>query len=142
MSAPHHQPRLEDLFLTRRDFLSRCGLGFGMLSLANLLGPQALAATAEGISANSPLAPRAPHFPAKAKRVIHIFANGGPSHVDTFDPKPALARLAGKALPMGNLRTERKTGAGFPLPFKFNKKGPSGIQGREPCPHLARNNAA
>src|SRR2546426_3731278 len=121
MSAPHHQPRLEDLFLTRRDFLSRCGLGFGMLSLANLLGPQALAATAEGISGNSPLAPRAPHFPTKAKRVIHIFANGGPSHVDTFDPKPELTRLHGKPLPMDNLKTERRTGAAFQSPFKFQK---------------------
>src|SRR5438034_1254794 len=128
MSAPHHQPRLEDLFLTRRDFLSRCGLGFGMLSLANLLGPQALAAAAEGVSGNSPLVPRAPHFPAKAKRVIHIFANGGPSHVDTFDPKPELARLHGKPLPMDNLPTERRTGAAFQSPFKFKKYGKSGIE--------------
>src|SRR5437870_13527864 len=90
MTVSHHRPRLEDRFLTRRDFLCRCGLGFGMLGLANL-APQALAA-AEGVSSTSPLAPRAPHFSAKAKRVIHIFANGGPSHVDTFDPKPELAR--------------------------------------------------
>jgi hypothetical protein len=128
MSAPHHQPRLEDLFLTRRDFLSRCGLGFGMLGLANLLGPQLRAATTEGVSSNSPLAPRAPHFPAKAQRIIHIFANGGPSHVDTFDPKPELARLHGQALPMDNLKTERRTGAAFQSPFKFTKYGRSGIE--------------
>src|SRR5881396_3379730 len=127
MSAPHHQPRLEDLFLTRRDFLSRCGLGFGMLSLANLLGPQALAAAAEGISGNSPLAPRAPHFPAKAKRVIHIFANGGPSHVDTFDPKSELTKWAGKEIPT-HRPTERKTGAAFASPFQFKKYGKSGIE--------------
>src|SRR5881396_1435600 len=139
MSAPHHQPRLEDLFLTRRDFLSRCGLGFGMLSLANLLGPQALAATAEGISANSPLAPRAPHFPAKAKRAIHIFANGGPSHVDTFDPKPALARLHGKPLPMDNLKTERRTGSAFQSPYKFQKYGQSGIEVSELFPKVAEH---
>src|SRR6266481_3586114 len=139
MSAPHHQPRLEDLFLTRRDFLSRCGLGFGMLSLANLLGPQALAATAEGVSSNSPLAPRAPHFPARAKRIIHIFANGGPSHVDTFDLKPALARLNGKPLPMDNLPTEPRSGGAFQSPFQFKKYGQSGIEVSELFPHVAEH---
>src|SRR5213596_1389883 len=109
MQMSHHQPRLEDLFLTRRDFLRRCGIGFGMLGLASLAPQLVSAASIEGISGNSPLAPRAPHFPGKAKRIIHIFANGGPSHVDTFDPKPALDKYAGKALPMANLRTERKT---------------------------------
>ena len=74
------------------------------------------------------MAPREPHFPAKAKHVIHIFLNGGPSHVDTFDPKPALAKYAGQDLPMENLRTERKTGAAFPSPFKFQKYGQSGIE--------------
>ncbi|MGH7972294.1 MAG: DUF1501 domain-containing protein, partial [Limisphaerales bacterium] len=90
MSAPHHRPRLEDLFLTRRDFLGKCGLGFGMLGLANLLAPSSLGAalTGSSVASNSPLAPKSPPLPAKAKRVIHIFANGGPSHVDTFDPKP------------------------------------------------------
>ena len=87
-SAFNHLPRLEDRFLTRRDFLRRSGLGFGRLGLANLLGPQLLEAApaGDGVSSNAPLAPRAPHFPPRAKRVIHIFANGGPSHVDTFDP--------------------------------------------------------
>src|ERR1051325_2292203 len=124
-----HPFRLQDRFLTRRDFLSRCGIGFGMLGLANLLGPQSLLANVGSPGAvNSPLAPKTPHFPAKAKRVIHIFANGGPSHVDTFDPKPALARLHGKLLPMDNLKTERKTGAAFQSPFKFKKYGRSGIE--------------
>src|SRR3989440_2372279 len=100
MSTEHHKPRLEDRFLTRRDFLTRCGVGFGMLGLANLLGPQTLGAITSADAVNSPLAPKSPPFPAKAKRVIHIFANGGPSHVDTFDPKPELARLHGKPLPM------------------------------------------
>src|SRR6185295_18347099 len=103
MNARHHPFRLQDRFLTRRDFLTRCGVGFGMLGLANLLGAEGTAALA-GISeaAASPLAPKSPHFLPKAKRVIHIFANGGPSHVDTFDPKPMLARLHGKPLPMNN----------------------------------------
>src|SRR5215475_25780 len=141
MSAPHHKPRLEDRFLTRRDFLCKCGVGFGMVSLANLLAPEMLnaALTTSSAVGNSPLAPRSPQFPAKAKRVIHIFANGGPSHVDTFDPKPALARLNGKPLPMDNLPTERRTGAAFRSPFKFQKYGQSGIEVSELFPHVAEH---
>ena len=63
--------------------------------------------------------------------------NGGPSHVDTFDPKPMLAKYAGKPLPRDNLRTERKTGAAFPSPFKFQKYGQSGIEVSELFPHVA-----
>lgn len=77
---------------------------------------------------SNPLAVRKPHFAAKAKRVIHLFMNGGPSHVDTFDPKPLLEKYAGKALPVENPKTERKTGAAFPSPFKFQKYGQSGIE--------------
>ena len=69
-----------------------------------------------------------PHFAPKAKRVIHLFANGGPSQIDTFDPKPLLAKYAGKPLPKDNLRTERRTGAAFASPFKFKSYGESGIQ--------------
>jgi hypothetical protein len=141
MNPPNHAPRLEDRFLTRRDFLSRCGMGFGMVSLASLLGSQATGATLgpDKLSGNSPLAPHAPHFPARAKRVIHIFANGGPSHVDTFDPKPELARLNGQPLPMDNLKTERRTGAAFQSPFKFKKYGQSGIEVSELFPHVAEH---
>ncbi|MCW5554033.1 MAG: DUF1501 domain-containing protein [Verrucomicrobiae bacterium] len=139
MNSPHHRPRLEDHFLTRRDFLCRCGMGLGLLGLANLLGPEILgsALAADGVNGNSPLAPRAPHFPAKAKRVIHIFANGGPSHLDTFDPKPELTRLHGQPLPMDNLKTERKTGAAWKSPFTFQKYGQSGIEVSELFPHVA-----
>ena len=84
----------------------------------------------------TPLAPKRPHFPARARHVIHIFANGGPSHVDTFDPKPALEKYAGKLLPVENLRTERKTGAAFPSPYKFRKYGQSGIEVSEIFPHV------
>lgn len=135
MKPLRHPPRLEDLFLTRRDFLRRAGIGFGMMGLAHLLGPRALAA--EGPTGDSPLASRPAHFPAKARRVLHIFANGGPSHVDTFDPKPALARLNGKALPMDNLATERRTGAAFKSPFTFKRYGQSGIEVSELFPHVA-----
>jgi hypothetical protein len=137
-AAQHHGPRLEDRFLTRREFLTRCGMGMGSLGLASLLqsaGGFNSVQAAEGPI--SPLLPRAPHFPAKAKRIIHLFMNGGPSHVDTFDPKPALDRYAGELLPMENLRTERKTGAAFPSPFKFKKYGQSGIEVSELFPHVA-----
>ncbi|HVR75116.1 MAG TPA: DUF1501 domain-containing protein, partial [Planctomycetota bacterium] len=138
---PHHPPRIEDKFLTRREMLCRSGMGFAALGLAQLLGPTGLpAAEREGRSRfASPLAPRAPHFPGKAKRVIHLFMNGGPSHVDTFDPKPALEKYAGKLLPRENPRTERKTGAAFPSPYKFAKYGKSGIEVSEIFPHVAES---
>src|SRR5512142_2610086 len=106
----HHAPRIEDLLFTRRDFLNRCGMGMGALALGSILGKTMGLHAAESADLH-PLAPKSPQFPAKAKRVIHLFMNGGPSHVDTFDPKPALAKYAGKPLPMENLRTERRTGA-------------------------------
>ncbi|MCP4849391.1 MAG: DUF1501 domain-containing protein [Verrucomicrobiaceae bacterium] len=108
---------------TRRSFLRHCGMGMGTVGLGTLLADPLNA----GID-TSPLAGRAPHFPARAKRVIHFFLNGGPSHVDTFDPKPALSRHAGKPLPSGKLRTERKTGNAFPSPFSFRPYGQSGIE--------------
>src|SRR5205809_3999239 len=120
--------------LTRREFLGRSGMGFGSVALAGLLN-----STANASTALSPLAPRTPHFPAKAKRVIHLFMNGGPSHVDTFDPKPELAKYAGKEIPTGNPKTERKTGAAFPSPFKFQKYGQSGIEVSELFPHVAES---
>src|SRR5437868_5054604 len=133
-----HLPRVEDALLTRRELLCRSGMGFAALGLAGLMDSAGLTAPAAGVNL-SPLAPRRPHFPAKAKRVIHLFMNGGPSHVDTFDPKPALAKYAGKALPMENLRTERKTGAAFPSPFKFKKYGQSGIEVSELFSNVAES---
>jgi uncharacterized protein DUF1501 len=123
--------------VSRRELLCRCGMGFGALALADLMGQAGLltsqAMAAQGVN---PLLPKAPPLPAKAKRVIHLFFNGGASHVDTFDPKPALAKYAGKELPTPNLPTERKTGAAFPSPFKFQKYGQSGIEVSEIFPHV------
>src|SRR6266567_9446658 len=100
--------------ISRRELLRRCGMGFGGLALADLLNQAGVAADTAGTSPVArhvnPLTPKAPQFPAKAKRVIHLFMNGGPSHVDTFDPKPLLAKYAGNPLPVENMRTERKTG--------------------------------
>lgn len=101
--------------------LERSAMGMGALALGSMLQ------SADASEAN-PLAVRKPHFAAKAKRVIHLFMNGGPSHVDTFDPKPSLEKYAGKLLPTDNPKTERKTGAAFPSPFKFQKYGQSGIE--------------
>ncbi|HEX7896775.1 MAG TPA: DUF1501 domain-containing protein [Planctomycetota bacterium] len=112
--------------MNRRDMLRRCGMGFGALALGGMAA-----------DASDPLTPRAPRFPGKAKRLIHVFANGGASQVDTFDPKPALAKYAGKPLPTGNLKTERKTGAAFPSPWAFRKHGESGLEISELFPHVA-----
>ncbi len=118
------QTQFDQLAFTRRELLHRCGMGFGALALGNLI----VGAQNASAASTNPLLPRAPQFPARAKRVIHLFMNGGPSHVDTFDPKPALDKYAGQALPGGTLPTERKTGAAFPSPFKFRKFGQSGIE--------------
>jgi hypothetical protein len=134
----HHEPRVEDLFLTRRELLCRSGMGFAGLGLAGLMGSLGLTAKvqAAGTRLESPLLPRAPHFAARAKRVIHLFMNGGPSQVDTFDPKPALEKYAGKMLPTENLRTERKTGAALPSPYKFKRYGQSGLEVSEIFSHV------
>jgi len=114
--------------LSRRDFLTRTGLGLGALSLQTLGDPAAATGTLDGLASLSPLAPKPPHFAPRARRIVHFFLNGGPSQVDTFDPKPALAKYAGQPLPGQYLRTERKTGAALPSPFKFSRYGQSGLE--------------
>lgn len=86
---------------TRRDFLLRAGGGFGALALTGLLGPAhpIFASLRQDQPGINPLAPKQPHFPASAKSVIFLFMEGGPSHIDTFDPKPKVNELAGKPLP-------------------------------------------
>ena len=121
--------------LTRREWLRRSGMGFAALGLAGVMNAEGLLASPS--VATNPLTPKPSHFPGRARRVIHLFMNGGPSHVDTFDPKPALARYAGRTLPTPNLRTERRTGAAFPSPFRFRKHGQSGIEVSELFPHVA-----
>jgi hypothetical protein len=116
----------------RREFLSRCGMGLGMSALGALCGQESFGAS------SFPLSARGPHFAPKAKRVIHLFMNGGPSHMDTFDPKPALTRWSGKPLPEGRrLDTERKTGAAFGSPFRFRRHGKSGLPVSEIFPRIA-----
>ncbi len=124
--------------LDRRELLTRSALGLGALGLAGLLQDDGRVVHAANTAGTGPLDVRMPHFPARAKRVIHFFLNGGPSHVDTFDHKPLLAKHAGQ--PLGdNLRTERKTGAAFPSPFKFRRYGESGIEVSEIFPRTAEH---
>ncbi len=121
-----HAPVWPNL-LSRRDVLHRSALGLGALGLGALLDDEGCRADAATQKERGPLDAREPHFPGRAKRVIHFFLNGGPSQVDTFDPKPLLAKYAGQDLGE-NLATERKTGAAFPSPFKFRPYGESGIE--------------
>src|SRR5205085_8792110 len=113
--------------LSRREMLGRMCSGFGMAAAAQLLGQNAFASA----SLKSGL-----HHPAKAKRVIFLFLNGGPSHIDTFDPKPDLKKVEGQQ-PEGELYKKSK-GSGFlPSPLKFEKHGQSGIEVSETLPKLA-----
>ena len=121
---------------SRRQMLRQFGTGFGMLGLAGLFGnefiTQALAAD------SNPLLPKSPPYPAKAKRVIFLFMSGGPSHVDTFDPKPRLAKDNGKELPFAKPKLERtKTGNLLGSPWTFKKYGQSGTEVSELFPHVA-----
>ena len=133
-----HALRLSDLAMTRREYLQRAGMGMGALGLAILLGETRSAAAAMNTytpgSSLSPLAPKRAPLPARAKHVIHIFAAGGPSHVDTWDPKPSLDKYDGKSLPGLN-------GVAFPSPFKFSKYGKSGLEISEVFEQLGTRHA-
>ncbi len=110
--------------LSRRQMLLRSGAGCGAVGLAALFADDG----ALWAAPPDPLAPKSSQISAKARHVVHLFMNGGPSHVDTFDPKPLLTEFHGKTLPMPNLRTERKTGHAMGSPFTFQKYGQSGIE--------------
>ena len=124
--------------MNRRDMMTRCGLGFGTLALADLLTRQG-ALAADNLN---PLAPKKPHFPAKAKAVIWIFANGGMSQVDTWDYKPELAKMHGKPLPNFDKSTGFFTNSVGPLmksPFEWKQYGQSGKWGSSLFPHLTKH---
>ena len=118
----HDYNEVDDFITSRRDFLRRSGMGFGAFGLMGMFGSQGAEA-----AASNPMMPKQPHFRPRANRVVHIFLNGGMSHLDTFDPKPELDRLHGQDLPSGVLKTERPTGAAWKSPFKFQQYGESGI---------------
>ena len=117
-------------YFSRRHFLTRLGMGFGALGLASLLREDSLFA-ADADANLSPLAMKTPPFPATAKRVIHIFAQGAPSQVDTWDPKPSLAKYDGQSI--------GGRGVAMPSPFKFQRAGRSGIEVSEVFPKLAQH---
>ena len=133
-----HTPSADDIIFTRRQFLQRTGMGFGAMSLAGVFGinPWAEGASAlnpGGLKVANPLAPKTPHFAAKAKHIIHIFASGGPTQVDTWDPKPELTKFDGKSIPGHD-------GLAFGSPFKFEKSGKSGVEVNTECfPGLGKN---
>ncbi len=128
-------PLSREFSLPRRDFLAQCGTGLGLSALAPLLDSPTLLG-----KPNNPMIAKGPHFAPKAKRVIHLFMNGGPSHMDTFDPKPELNKWHGKGLPEERrLKTERKTGTAFGSPFKFKNYGHSGLPVSELFPHVAKH---
>src|SRR5438034_9547742 len=124
---------------SRRDFLLRAGAGFGALALTALLAEDSGAQT-------SPMAPKAPHFAPKAKSVIWLFMEGGPSHVDLFDPKPELERLAGQPLPasFGKPMTAMGTGGNTLMPSKraWKQHGQSGIWDPAEDPHMPKHECA
>jgi len=125
-----HLPSVDDVIFTRREWLQRSGMGMGALSLAAVFGVDTFAPVgAQAAALQTPLAPRKPHFPAKAKAVIHIFAEGGPSGVDTWNPAPELNKYDGKTIPGHD-------GLAFGTPFKFEKKGKSGVEASEVFPKL------
>lgn len=119
--------------ITRREALCRIGTGFGMTAFAGMVG-QSLALAQSGSAKAWPKGGL--HHPAKAKHVIFLFMNGGLSQVDSFDPKPALAKYHGQPLPGGEIKTERKTGALMKSPFEFKKYGQCGMDVSELFPNV------
>ena len=128
--------------MNRRQLLHRCGAGFGAMALSDMIARSGLcagesAADAPGALASNPLASRAPHFPARAKRVIFLFMHGGPSHVDTFDYKPELIRHHGQPLPFEKPRIQfAQTGNLLRSPWKFRQYGQCGAWVSDLFPHV------
>src|SRR6478672_4639442 len=119
--------------ISRRYFLGACGIGLGKMAASGLLAADA---------PPNPLAPKKPHFAPKVKRVIHLFMAGAPSHLDLFDPKPALAKLEGKPLPPSVIGGQRyafiRPDAAVMGPrFEFQKAGKCGAELAKVLPHLA-----
>jgi hypothetical protein len=128
------------VYSSRRDFLQRVGSGFGMVALAGLLQQEKL--LAQAVNPRNPLAPRPGHWPAKAKSVIWLFMNGGPSQVDTWDYKPELERrdgvdLAGFDRNTGFFRDQ--VGPIMKSPYRFRRHGHSGAWVSEIFPNMARH---
>jgi uncharacterized protein (DUF1501 family) len=146
---PSHHLLLDPRLMSRREMLRRAGLGFGSWALLDLLGRDIFGATqpASGDAASTkilnPLAPKPPHFAAKAKSVIFLFMQGGPSHIDTFDPKPLLAKLHGQPLPPSateglQLRFTKMDALIHGCKLNFSQCGQSGIEIADSYPNLQK----
>ena len=120
---------------SRRQMLHTCGAGFGALGWLGAMASQGLA---HGKLGGEDSVVGIPHFPARAKRVVFLFMNGAPSHVDTFDPKPLLAKHEGEQ-PSGKLYRESKGSGYMPSPFRFSKHGQSGMEMSELLPCMAKH---
>jgi hypothetical protein len=133
LTIPHSLPPT-----SRRDFLARAGSGFGALALGSLLARDGVAAA---VKARNPMAPKPPHYAPKAKSVIWLFMEGGPSHIDLFDPKPKLKELAGQPLPasFGKVITAMGTSNNALMPSQrtFKQYGQSGQWVSDWYPHIA-----
>jgi len=139
LSLPSSSCGRIDPVLGRRDFLQRAGGGLGMLALASMFANESQASVDLGANA---LAARKPHFPARAKRVIWLFMNGGPSHVDTWDYKPALEKYHGKELEGFDKTTgffQGAVGALMKSPWEFKQHGESGMWASSLFPHLSQH---
>ena len=145
MNLPHLFAAPHDCFSSRRDFLRRTGSGFGLLALSSLLADASASAPAGDQRAErdvNPLAPKAPHAPAKAKSIIWLFMNGGQSQVDTWDYKPALEKFDGKELPGFDKNTgffTNEVGGLMKSPFAFKQHGQSGTWASEIFPRTAQH---
>ena len=129
-----HCGKFQKQSLTRREMLARCANGFGGVALASLLANEVTA------KPSNPLAPRPSHFPAKAKSIIFLYMDGGPSHVDTFDPKPRLTKENGKPFGLKMEATQfNNRGKTLASPWKFQHYGQSGIPVSDLFPHIARH---
>src|SRR5205809_3871076 len=142
MNPPCH--RLDRL-RSRREFLSRAGCGFGALAFGYMLGLDGLLARASNLKIDplNPLSPRPPHRPARAKSVIWLFMEGGPSHLDLFDPKPVLEKLAGQPMPesFGKVITAMGTANNSLMPSRraFKQYGESSIWVSDWLPNIAQH---
>ena len=138
MRAPHIRPALN-----RREFLTRAGFGFGGIAASYMLAADGIKARAANVAIDplNPLAPRLPHHRPKAQSVIFLFMEGGPSHIDLFDPKPELDKLADQPMPesFGRPITAMGTASNTIMPSKrvFKQHGQSGIWVSDWLPHIA-----
>ena len=135
MNPTHQHCGRFEPFTTRRDFLKKAGAGFGMLALADLFAKDGLLAAAP--DALNPMAPRAGHYPAKARSVIWLFMEGAPSAVDMFDPKPELTKRHGQRIDISTFNPN--PGPLMKSPFSFKQYGQSGTWVCEHYPNVAKH---